>query len=108
MFFPHHPLLLTSELQTPQLEGDQAIADLDDVHQGVEVVRCEDEAVARAVVAPATEQQISAQTVLQRARQVLVENRIQIVVVRTFRKRKDHHHSYRTRVNMGQIEMIRL
>lgn len=30
--------VLTSELQTPKLEGDQAIANLNDVHQSVEVV----------------------------------------------------------------------
>lgn len=76
------PPLLTSELQTPQLEGDQAVANLDDVDQGVEVVRGQDEAVPRGVVAPAAQQQVSTQAVLQRARQVLVEDRVQIVVVR--------------------------
>ncbi|TNN76193.1 hypothetical protein EYF80_013481 [Liparis tanakae] len=60
-------MLLTSELQPPQLEGDQAVADLHDVHQSVEVVGGEDEAVARGVVAPAAEQQVSTQAVLQRA-----------------------------------------
>lgn len=68
--------LLTSELQTPQLEGDEAIANLDDVHQGIEVVWGKDEAVACGVVAPAAEQQVSTQAVLQRACQVLVEDRI--------------------------------
>lgn len=60
--------VLTSELQTPKLEGDQAVANLDDVHQCVEVVWGEDEAVACGVVAPAAEQQVSTQAVLQRAR----------------------------------------
>lgn len=60
--------MLTSELQTPKLEGDQAVADLDDVHQCVEVVWGKDEAVACGVVAPAAEQQVSTQAVLQRAR----------------------------------------
>lgn len=63
----HLSLLLTSELQTPQLEGDQAVADLNNVHQSVEVVRGEDETVTRGVVTPATEQQVSTQAVLQRA-----------------------------------------
>jgi len=81
---PHHnPSLLTSELQPPQLEGDQAVANLHDVHQSVEVVGGEDEAVARGVVAPAAEQQVSTQAVLQRARQVLVEDGVQVVVIGT-------------------------
>lgn len=73
---PHHKTLLTSELQTPELKGDEAVADLNDVHQSVEVVRCQDETVACVVVPPASKQQVSAQAVLQRARQVLVENRV--------------------------------
>lgn len=57
------------------------------MHQSVEVVWSEDEAVACAVVAPAPKQQVSTQAVLQGARQVLVENRVQIVVVSTLRKK---------------------
>lgn len=57
-------LVLTSELQAPQLEGDQAIADLNDVHQCIEVVWGKDETVACAVVAPAAKQQVSTQAVL--------------------------------------------
>lgn len=60
--------LLTSKFQTPQLESDQAVANLDDVHQCIEVVWGQDEAVACGVVAPAAEQQVSTQAVLQRAR----------------------------------------
>lgn len=59
--------MLTSELQTPELEGDQAVANLDNVHQCVEVVWGEDEAVACGVVAPAAEEQVPTQAVLQRA-----------------------------------------
>lgn len=66
--------MLTSELQAPELEGDQAVANLNDVHQSVKVVGGEDEAVACVVVSPAPEQQVSTQAVLQRACQVLVEN----------------------------------
>lgn len=72
---------LTSELQPTQLEGDQAVANLDEVHKSVQVVGGQDEAVAGAEVAPAAEQQVSAQTVLQRAGQVFVEDGVQIVVV---------------------------
>lgn len=49
---------LTPELKATQLEGDEAIADLDEVHQGVEVVRGQDKAVAGAVVAPAAQHQV--------------------------------------------------
>lgn len=78
------------------------------MHQSVEVVRGEDEAVACGVVAPAAEQQVSTQAVLQRARQVLVEDRVQIVVIGTFKKKgKDNHHSNRAKINMSQMEIIR-
>lgn len=82
---PHGPPL-TPELQAAQLEGDQAVADLDDVHQRVEVVGGQDEAVARAVVAPAAQQEVPTQAVLQRARQVLVEDGVQVVIVRSYGK----------------------
>lgn len=72
----HFKLTPTSELQAPQLKGDQAVSDFNDVHQSVEVVGGQDEAVARAVVPPASQQQVSTQTVLQGARQVLIENRV--------------------------------
>lgn len=55
---PHFDVyvLLTSELQAPELKGDQAIANLNNVHQSIEVVWGKDETVARAVVAPAAKQ----------------------------------------------------
>lgn len=56
---------LTPELKATQLEGDKAIADLNEVHQGVEVVRGQDEAVTGAVVAPAAQHQVPTQCVLQ-------------------------------------------
>ena len=84
---PHSTL--TSELQAAELEGDQAVADLDDVHQGVEVVGGQDEAVPRAVVPPAAQQEVPAQRVLQRARQVLVEDGVQVVVVRAYETPRD-------------------
>lgn len=72
---------LTSELQASELEGDQAIANLDEVNKGVEVVRGQDEAVPRAVVPPAAQHQVTTQRVLQRARQILIEDGVQVVVV---------------------------
>lgn len=74
---------LTPELQSSELEGDQAVSDLDEVHKGVEVVRGEDEAVAGAVVAPATQHQITAQRVLERTCQILIEDGVQVVVITT-------------------------
>lgn len=49
----------TSKLQTPQLESDQPIADLDEVDQGVEVVRSQNETVSRTVVAPSTQHKVA-------------------------------------------------
>jgi len=51
------------------------------VHEGVEGVGGHDEDVALLGVAPATHQQVPTQAVLQRPRQVLVEDRVQVVVV---------------------------
>lgn len=47
-----HETRLTSELQPSELKRDQAIADLDEVHQSVQVVGGQDEAVPGAEVAP--------------------------------------------------------
>lgn len=74
---------LTSELQATQLEGGEAVADFNEVHQGVEVVGGQHEAVSGAIVAPAAQHQVPAQCVLQRPRKVLVENGVEVVVVRT-------------------------
>ena len=79
--------LLTSELQSSELEGDQSIADLHQVNQGVEVVWGQDKTVSCGVVPPAAQQQVSTEAVLQGARQVLIEDRIQVVVVRTWRRK---------------------
>lgn len=49
----------TSELQTPQLESHQPIADLDEVDQGIEVVRSQNEAVSGAVVAPSAQHEVA-------------------------------------------------
>lgn len=78
---PHKAPRLTPELKATQLEGDEAIANLDEVHQGVEVVGSQDEAVARPVVAPAAQHQVPTQRVLQRASQVLIENGVEVVVI---------------------------
>lgn len=67
---------LTSELQPSQLKGHQPVADLYEMHQSVQVVRGQDEAVPGAEVPPAAEEQVSTQTVLQRAGEVLVEDRV--------------------------------
>lgn len=49
--------------------------------EGVQVVGGQDEAVAGAEVAPAAQQEVSAQAVLQRAGEVLVEDGVQVVVI---------------------------
>lgn len=71
-FFPFSPL--TSELQSSELEGDEAIADLDEVNESIEVIRRQDKAVSGAVVSPAAQLQISTQRVLERTRQMLIED----------------------------------
>lgn len=55
---------LTPELKATQLEGDEAIANFDEVDQGVEVVGGQDKAVTRAIVAPAAQHQVPTQCVL--------------------------------------------
>lgn len=49
----------TSKLQTPQLEGNQPIANLDKVDQGIEVVRSQNETVSCTVVAPSTQHKVA-------------------------------------------------
>jgi len=72
---------LTSELQPSELKGDQTVADLDEMHQSVQVVGGQDEAVPRAEVAPSAQQEVSTQAVLQRAGKVLIEDGVQIVII---------------------------
>lgn len=74
--------LLTSELQPSQLKRHQAVADLDEMDESVQVVRGQDEAVSGAEVAPSAQQEVSTQAVLQGAGEVFVEDRVQVVVVR--------------------------
>ena len=74
---------LTSEFQSPELEGDESVADFYDVHQRVQVVGRQHEAVPGGDGSPAAHHQVPAQAVLQRPRQVLVKDRVQVVIVRT-------------------------
>ena len=72
---------LTPELEPPELEGDKAVADLDDVHKSVELVRGEDEEVAGRDTPPAPQQQVPTETPLQRPRQVLIKQAVQPIRV---------------------------
>lgn len=51
--------VLTSELQSSELEGDQTIADLYKMHQSVQIVRGQNEAVPGTKVAPAAQQKVT-------------------------------------------------
>lgn len=66
--------LLTSELQASQLKRHQAIADLYEVNQSVQVVGGQDETIPGAEVSPSAQQEVATQAVLQRASEVLVED----------------------------------
>ncbi|TNN79510.1 hypothetical protein EYF80_010327 [Liparis tanakae] len=61
-------------MEAPQLEGDEPVADLDEVDQGVEVVRGQDEAVSGAVVSPSAQHEVATEGVLQRASQFRSQN----------------------------------
>ena len=74
----------TSKLQPPQLKGDKAVANLNDMDEGIEVVGGHDETVTLSVAPPSPQQQVPTQRMLQRASQVLVKYRIQVVVVSTW------------------------
>ena len=73
---------LTSELEPPELEGDEAVANLDDVHESVESVGGEDEEVPGRDTPPAPQQQVPTEAPLQRPRQMLVEQAVQSIGVR--------------------------
>lgn len=79
--------ILTPKLKTPQLERHEAVANLDEVYESIEVIGGQDEAVTCAVVPPAAQQQISTQRVLQRTCQVLVEDGVQIVIITAWREK---------------------
>ena len=51
------------------------------MYEGVEVVGGHDEAVALGHITPTPHQQVPTQTVLEGARQVLVEDRVEVVVI---------------------------
>ena len=63
------------------LKGTEAVAELDDVHETVEVVRGEDEAVALLDGAPAAQHEVACQAVLEGPCEMLVEDGVEIVVV---------------------------
>lgn len=73
---------LTSKLESSKLKGDKAVADLYKVHQGIQIVRGQNEAITSAEVSPAAQEEVSTQAVLQGASKMLVEDGIQIVVIR--------------------------
>jgi len=54
----------TSELETAQLECNEAVAHLNNMYKRVEVIRRNDEAIALQYAAPAAKQQVATQTVL--------------------------------------------
>lgn len=78
---------LTSELQPPELKGDQAVADLNEMHQRVQVVGGQDEAIPGAEVPPSAQQEVPAQTVLQGAGEVFVKDGVQVVVIGAWREK---------------------
>lgn len=79
--------LLTSELQASKLKGDEAVANLYKVHQSIQIVWGQNEAVTSAEVSPAAQEEVSTQAVLQGASKVLVEDGVQIVVIRAWRRK---------------------
>lgn len=84
-----HGRLLTSELQPSQLKGDQAVTNLYQVNQSVQVVGGQNETIPGAEVAPAAQEEVSTQAMLQRASEMLIEDGIQIVVIRTCRVKRE-------------------
>ena len=76
--------MFTSKLQPSQLEGNEAVANLNDMDKSVEVVRGHNETVALSVAPPSTQQQVPTQRVLQWASQVLIKYGIKVVVISTW------------------------
>lgn len=71
----------TSELQSSKLKGDETVPNLDQVDEGIEVIRSQNEAVTGAVVAPTAKHQVSTERLLQGPCQVLIEDGVEIVVI---------------------------
>ena len=81
---PHrNHLTCENTLDSTYLESTEAVAELNDVYETVEIVGSQDEAVALLDGAPSAEHEVPRQAVLQRASEVLVEDGVEIVVVST-------------------------
>lgn len=72
---------LTSELQSPKLEGDKSITIFNDVYESIEPVRGEDEEVSTSHLAPPAQYQVPTQVLLQYPRKVLIKQAVQPVRV---------------------------
>ena len=79
---PTPPSILTSELQPTQLKCHKPVPNLDDVDEGVEPVRREDEEISRGDLPPPPQHEVPAQALLQYPGEVLVEEAVQAVGVR--------------------------
>ena len=64
------------------MKSAETIPKLNDVDQTVEIVRGQHEAVSLLHRAPSTKHEVAGETVLERPRKVLVEDRVEVVVIR--------------------------
>ena len=63
------------------MKGDEAIADFNQVNESIEVIRSQNKAIARAVVAPPAEDEVSTERLLERPCQVLIKDGIEVVAI---------------------------
>lgn len=87
----HSKETLTSEFQSSKLKGDKAIADFNQVNESIEVIRSQNKAIARAVVAPPAEDEVSTERLLERPCQVLIKDGIEVVAIAPWRHDKKQY-----------------
>jgi len=63
------------------LKGDKAIADFNQVNESIEVIRSQNKAITRAVVAPPAKDEVSTEGLLERPCQVLIKDGIEVVAI---------------------------
>lgn len=79
---------LTPKLQPPDLKSNQAIANFYDMNQSVQIVWSQHETVPCGKGTPTAHHEVPTQAVLKGPRQVFVKYRVEIVVIRTWFKRR--------------------
>ena len=71
--------VLTYKLQAPQLKGHKPIPDLNNVHEGIQLIWGQYKEVAADHSSPSTKKYIAAEYALERPGELLIEQTVQVI-----------------------------